>query len=148
MESPPKEYPRYGIGLGDLPTREAGIFQNPRYLIRNRVARQSPCQNIPYHRLSPEATNGSWLTSTISDHNCILTALAMPERHPTGHPSARRATQRTDNCHQKAEENIQTFRAFMAYFPDGISPLWNTKNRRPTVFLRGNSTVTCIAGSD
>ena len=135
------EYPRYGIGLGELPTREAGIFQNPRYLIRNRVARQSPCQNIPYHRLSPEATNGSWLTSTISDHNCILTALAMPERHPTGHPSARRATQRTDNCHQKAEENIQTFRAFMAYFPDGISPLWNTKNRRPTVFLRGNSTV-------
>ncbi|KAI5829324.1 hypothetical protein K523DRAFT_41139 [Schizophyllum commune Tattone D] len=103
MESPPMEYPRYGIGLGDLPTREAGIFQNPRYLIRNRDARQSPRQNIPYHRLSPEATNGSWLTSTISDHKCILTALTMPERHPTGHPSARRATKRTDNCHQKAE---------------------------------------------
>lgn len=78
MESPPMEYPRYGIGLGDLPTREAGIFQNPRYLVRNRVARQSLSQNIPYHRLSPEATTYSWLKSSMSIHHCTLSALAMP----------------------------------------------------------------------
>ena len=135
------EYPRYGIGLGDLPTREAGIFQNPRYLIRNRDASQSPRQNIPYHRLGPKATPCSWLTSSMSDHKRTLSALAMPERHLKGHPRARCATKRTDNCHQKAEYNIQNFRAFIAYFPDGISLLRNTKNRRPTVFLTGNSTV-------
>ena len=135
------EYPRYGIGLGELPTREAGIFQNPRYLIRNRVARQSPSQNIPYHRLSPEAAPCSWLMSSIPNHNFTLSALSMPEQHPKGHLRARCVTKRTDNCHRKAEYNIQNFRAFIAYFPDGISLLRNTKNRRPTVFLKGNSTV-------